>query len=149
MGWFLYPARRLTCLPRDWGWQCPLPSSDYNSAVKATVVFGTCWSLICSTVLYTEMKNIWSAHMLCLDWWHKCMRLCNPDMWFPFSLSWSISYFVFSCIRQPAGQLPGAVAQTVSYKAWPISTGQSVTTTLVFKNTLYLFCLPTHEAKQS
>lgn len=115
----LYPARRLTCQPRDWGWQCPLLSSDYNSAGKATVVFGTCWSLICSTALYTEMKNIWSAHTLCLDWLHKCMRLCNPDLRSYFSLFWSISYFVFNHIRQPAGWFPGGLSQMASLAAWP------------------------------
>lgn len=115
----LYSARRLTCQPRDWGWQCPLLSSDYNSAGKATIVFGTCWSLLCSTALYAEMKNIWSAHTLYLDWLHKCMRLCNPDLWSYFSLFWSISYFVFNHIRQPAGWLPGGLPQRASLTAWP------------------------------
>lgn len=54
------------------------------------------------------MKNIWSAHTLYLDWLHKCMRLCNPDLRSCFSLFWSISYFVFNHIRQPAGWFPGA-----------------------------------------
>jgi len=52
--------------------------------------------------------------MLCLDWLHKCMILCNPDLlscFFPF---WSISYFAFNHIGQTVGRLPGAVSQMVS-----------------------------------
>lgn len=115
----LYSARRLTCQPRDWGWQCPLLSSDYSSAGKATIVFGTCWSLIRATALYTEMKNIWSAHTLYLDWLHKCMGLYNPDQQSYFSLFWSISCFVFNHIRQPAGQFPGGLSQKASHTACP------------------------------
>lgn len=67
-----------------------------------------------SAVLCSEMKNIWLTHMLCLDWLHKCMILCNPDLlsyFFPF---WSISYFAFNHIGQTVGRLPGAVSQMVS-----------------------------------
>lgn len=57
------------------------------------------------------MKNIWSTHTLCLDWLHKCMILCNPDLWSYFSFFWSISYFAFNHTGQMAGWLPGAVSQ--------------------------------------
>lgn len=65
------------------------------------------------------MENIWSAHTLCLGWLHKCMRLCNPDLWSYFSLLWSISYFVFNHIGQPAGWFPGGLSQMASLTAWP------------------------------
>lgn len=136
------PAKRLTCLPREWGWQCPFSSSDYNSAGKAAVAFGTFWFLICSAVLHAEMKNIWSTHTLCLDWLHKCMILCNPDLWSYFSFFWSISYFAFNHTGQMAGWLPGAVSQIVSLAAWPIGKGQPATTSLFCKNALCLFLLP-------
>lgn len=65
------------------------------------------------------MENIWSAHTLCLGWLHKCMRLCNPDLRSYFSLLWSISYFVFNHIGQPAGWFPGGLSQMASLTAWP------------------------------
>lgn len=65
------------------------------------------------------MKNIWSAHTLYLDWLHKCMRLCNADLRSCFSLFWSISYFVFNHIGQPAGRVPGGLSQMGSLAAWP------------------------------
>lgn len=78
-------------------------------------MFGSCWFLICSTVLYTETENMWSTRMVCLDWLHKYMILCNPDLWSYFSLFWSILFFAFNQFRQAAGQLPGAISQMVSF----------------------------------
>lgn len=100
-------------------------------------MFGTCWSLIFSTALYTEMKNIWSAHMLYLGWLHKCMRLCNPDLRSYFSLFWSISYFVFNRFGQPAGWFPGGLSHCLT-----VGTGQPATTSLLCKDALCPPCFP-------